>query len=271
MKRGLALLALVVLLISASGAAALVEQNSLLNTAFTMLEKGNPILERYNEITGSDIHATYELGLPYFFGGKKAPLLMTVNIAQETTRNFKQGERYIYGFDCSGYTNWINAQTGRPQHDTLEYMITKYFQYQDNQLPIKDIPYDQLKNYLQIGDYLVGKIRGRHIMLYIGTLADYGYTADQVPELAEYLDYPVLIHCGSNPAYTERYAPYIAENNLRCNNTNGGVSISIVGIPTESVPHVYHSKDDYYYFDLGGYMMTVYDIFSTTSFVWFRL
>lgn len=272
MRKAISLLCLLALLLGAAGAYAQVERSALLDTAFTMLEAGNPILEQYNAITGADVLVRYELGLPYFFGGKKPEQLMIVNLAQETTRNFRQGERYIYGFDCTGYTLWINAQTGRPPHDTLEYMITKFFQYKDNQLPIKEVPYDQLKDVLQVGDYLVGKIRGRHIMMYIGTLADYGYTAETAPELADYLDYPVLIHCGSNPAYRERYTQYIADNNLNCNTTNGGVSISIVGVHVEDAPHVYHdSKEDFYYFDLDGYMLTVYDIFDTTSYVWFRL
>ncbi len=272
MKKGLALLLLTALLSGVAGANALVAQNILLDTAFSMLETGNPILERYNAITGSDIQVRYELGLPYFFGGKKSSLLMTIGTAQETTRNYRQGDRYIYGFDCSGYTNWINAQTGRPKHDTLEYMITKWFDYRDNQLPLKEVPYDQLREYLQVGDYLVGKIRGRHILMYVGTLADYGYTAEDVPELAEYLDYPLLINCGSNPAYRERYAKYIEENNLRCNTTSGGVCFSIVGMHVEEAAHIYQdTKENTYYFDLNGYMLTIYDIYDTTSYVWFRL
>lgn len=272
MKKGLAILLLIVLLSGSAGASALVARSILLDTAFSMLEEGNPILERYNELTGADVQVRYALGLPYFFGGKRASLLMTIGTAQETTRNYRQGERYIYGFDCSGYTNWINTQAGRPKHDTLEYMITKWFDYRDNQLPIKDVPYDQLQNYLQVGDYLVGKIRGRHILMYVGTLADYGYTAEDAPELADYLEYPLFIQCGSNPEYRERYAKYIEENNLRCNPTSGGVCFSIVGMHTQDAPHVYpDTRENYYYFDLDGYMLMIYDIYSTTSYVWFRL
>jgi hypothetical protein len=108
--------------------------------------------------------------------------------------------------------------------------------------------------------------------MYIGTLADYGYTAENAPELAKYLDYPILIHCGSNPAYKERYAKYVGDNHLNCNITSGGVSISIVGVHTEDAPHVYPDpKENFYYFNLDGYMLTIYDIFNTTSYVWFRL
>ncbi|HPF88550.1 MAG TPA: hypothetical protein PK537_10920 [Candidatus Limiplasma sp.] len=272
MKRGLALLILIPLLFSATGACALVERNMLLDVAFEMLEEGNPILERYNEITGADVQARYELGLPYFFGGKDPDRLMTIGHAVETMKIYIEGDRYIYGFDCTGYMDWINLETGRPKNDTLEYMITKYVDYKDNQLPINDVPYAELKNYLEVGDYLVTKVNRRHIMMYIGTLADYGYTAEEVPELADYLEYPLLIHCGKNPTYGDRYAEYIEENNLNCNTTNGGVSITIVGMPVEGVPHFIHAyKSDHYYFDLNGYMLVVQDMSVTTSHVWFRV
>ena len=272
MKKRLLLCTVIALVLFHTTAYALVEQNILLDTAFSMLEAGNPILERYNKITGADVQVGYELGLPYFYGGRKESLLMTIAEAQETTYSFTQGERYIYGFDCSGYTNWINSKTGRPQHDTLEYMITKYWKYRDNQLPVKDIAYDQLKDYLQVGDYLVANHNGRHIMMYIGTLADYGYTAEDVPHLAAYLDYPILIHCGSNPMYTERYTQYIEENNLNCHTTIGGVAICIVGMHPQDASHVYLGEEYYTVcFDLDGYVLTIYDIYSTSSYVWFRL
>ena len=47
-----------------------VQQSDLLDAAFSMLEKGNPFLDAYNEITGAGVEARFELGLPYFFGGK---------------------------------------------------------------------------------------------------------------------------------------------------------------------------------------------------------
>lgn len=272
MKKGLAVFAAALLLFSTLPADALVAESPLLSTAFEMLEEGNPILERYNQITGANVAARYKYGMPYMFGGKKEEYLMKVRKAWETTKFFRKDQNYVYGFDCSGYINWIATQNGLPELDSLSNMILKWGEYgETNHLPIKDVPYDELQNYLEIGDYLVGKHSARHIMMYIGTLADYGYTAEDVPELADYLEYPILVNSGSNPFYYERYLKYIEENGLNCNSTNGGCCIYIVGIPVDQVPHeIEDNRQTFHYFDMDGYMLTVYDIFSCTSYVWFR-
>ena len=68
MKRIVALLLLLVMM--GTAAAAEVEASPVLDAAFSMLEAGNPFLTRYNELTGSGVEAVFELGAPYFFGGK---------------------------------------------------------------------------------------------------------------------------------------------------------------------------------------------------------
>ena len=42
----------------------------ILNHAFTLLEEGNPFIERYNRITGMDVRARMTLGMPYLWGGR---------------------------------------------------------------------------------------------------------------------------------------------------------------------------------------------------------
>ena len=272
MKKSIAVLTVFLVLIACLPAGALVEHSPLLDTAFEMLEEGNPILARYNEITGANVEARYEYGMPYMFGGKKEQYLMKVWKAWETTKFFRAGEKYVYGFDCAGYINWVATQNGLPELDSLSNMILHWGKYGDkNHLPVKELPYDELKDNLEIGDYLVGKHSGRHIMMYVGTLKDYGYTEEDVPELKAYLDYPILINSGSNPFYYDRYEKYIQENELSCNSTNGGVCFYIVGVPVDQAPHVIEDHNQtFYYFDMDGYMLTVYDIFSCTSYVWFR-
>ena len=136
---------------------------------------------------------------------------------------------------------------------------------------MKGIPFDRLYQSLEVGDFLVANAGMRHIMMYIGTLADYGYTVADAPELADYLTYPLLTHCGLCPPYRDRYQAYIDQYGLDCNTTDGGVAVTIVGVPVANAPH-YLRQDhyDHYYFDLNGYFLRIYDIFDTSSYVWFR-
>jgi cell wall-associated NlpC family hydrolase len=271
MKKTAAVLLAFALLCGVFPASALVERRLELNAAFSMLEEGNPFLVRYNEITGANIKARYPLGLPYLFGGKDFDKLMTAWYATDSSKNFTIGRKYLYGFDCSGFINWINFESGKPQLDTLEQMITNRGLYRDNQLDVDYIPFSHLWETLQVGDFLVANEGSRHIMMYIGTLSDYGYTAEDAPELKDYLTYPLLIHCGLCPPYAARYQAYIDQNGLNCNTTDGGVAVSIVGMSVADAPHyLYQDHYDHYYFDLNGYFLRVYDIQSASSYVWFR-
>lgn len=276
---------------------ALVQRSELLDVAFTMLEAGNPFLEAYNEITGAAVEPYFELGLPYFFGGKhdqetKSGELLVFSHAPlyakrqcwETTHFYRKNAYYLYGFDCSGYTQWIYSQVGWPKHDKLDAMINQYGKYgkknhvyshrKGKEMP----PYNELASTLQIGDLLVGKHGARHIMMFIGTLREFGFTAETVPELAEYLDYTLVIHCGPHPDYGERMQQFLdahADDSYYDNVKvpNGGVTVSIIGVPLEAAPH--HGMDgeeEYYWFELpDGTKLTIWDLEGCTSFCWFRI
>ncbi|MBN1778043.1 MAG: hypothetical protein JW811_07975 [Clostridiales bacterium] len=272
MKKTLAIILLMTLISCIAPAAAALEWRLELNAAFSMLEDGNPFLIRYNGITGADIKARFPLGLPYMFGGKDEEKLLSPWYVLETTKNFIKGQKYLYGFDCAGFTNWINFQAGKPQHGSLDQMIENRGLYRRNQLKVKDIPFDSLYQALEVGDFLVASAGGHHIMMYIGTLSDYGYTAEDAPELAEYLTYPLVVHCGLCPPYAERYQAYIDENGLDCNTTDGGVAVAIVGVPVSAAPHhIYMQNYDHYYFDLNGYFLRIYDMDAVSAYVWFRM
>lgn len=146
----------------------------------------------------------------------------------------------------------------------------------NSHLDMRMPPWAEVSASLRIGDFFIIKHGGCHVMMYIGTLADYGFTASEVPELADYLQYPLVIHCGPTPAYAPRYQKLFDENPeyyQNCTLTDGGVQVSVLGIPAEAVPyHTDFQKQHADYFLLGEdqQMMTVIDMASVTSWCWYR-
>ena len=47
-----------------------VERSPFLDAAFSCLEKAKSSQRRYNEITGAEVESIFDLGIPYYFGGK---------------------------------------------------------------------------------------------------------------------------------------------------------------------------------------------------------
>ncbi len=275
MKRCMALLLL--FLLAMPFAHAQVQQNELLDSAFQMIEEDNIFLARYNQITGANVQARYTLGVPYFFSGQHVQWLYERRKVVSESDFFKFDQVYIGGFDCVGYTRWIYNSNKRMGHPPLDEMINNYGEYSENHLYSHRAgqempPFDQLAASLQVGDLLAGKKTYRHVMMFIGTLRDYGFTAEELPEMADYLDYALVIHCGLSPVYGERFKAYIAENNLNCATTDGGVCVSIIGIPVSDAPvQMTVQGNRYAGFYVGDYLLTIWDISTCTSFVWFRM
>lgn len=296
LRRFIAGLLVVFSVLGMAFASAELTQNPVLETAFTMLEEGNIFVQRYNEITGSDVQPYFASGLPYFFGGKEISLVMKnypnfyAKKCLETTTYYRKGKLYIYGFDCSGYINWVRETNQLSTFDSLNTLFKqgaygKYFMWNDHQDLAKPMPEDLtlIKDEAQVGDVLVIHARGNHILMYIGTLRDYGFTAEEVPALADYLDYPLMIHCGVNPLYGERIQKIIDENaggNLgHVLTTNGGVQVSIWGVPRDKAEE--HRIDnagkkaetihDWFLLSDGKTTMTIYDFHNVTKWRWLRV
>lgn len=264
-----------------------IEKNESLDFAFTMLEKGNIFLARYNELTGSDIDVWFENGLPYYYGGFSETVLFSVYPKMRKKKNehqtvwYEPNTVYLYGFDCRGFANWICEKTGREKLDSLNNLVLSYGKYGDNYVftsnshfDRKMPPWEELAGQLEIGDFYVIRHGSYHIMMFIGTLRDYGFTAEEVPELADYLDYPLVIHSGPSPVYAPRYEPYLAADPEYYRNTrlmDGGVQVSILGVPPEAVPfHVDFQKQHADYFLIGDQLMTVIRQDNVTSYCWYR-
>ena len=288
------LAALVLLTAQVDTGKAEIAQSPLIDAAFELLEEGNPFTARYEKLTGAEIKPLFKWGVPYYFGGTTGGSRTGwffcaypdyhVHKCTSGSDHFKVGKVYFYGLDCSGFARHVYREGAGMQtlpglsDIMLKHEMWRYHVY-DHREGHRPPPYDQLKDTLQVGDLLVVKhseSKYRHIMMYIGTLKDYGYTAEEEPDLAKWLDYPLVIHCGLSPFYGKRFQKLIdeyPEKYGRCSTTDGGVAISIVGPAAEDAPkHKHVQKTDYSWFAMKdtGYQLTVIDMSDVYYFCWYR-
>lgn len=269
------------------------EVPELTAAAFELLEEGNPFVRRYEKLTGKEITPLFPWGVPYYFGGLSGSkgngwFYMAypdyfIKMCEHGSGYFRVGERYFYGLDCIGFTRHVYKACGMPAHPSLADIMTQWEQKQyhvyDSRKGHEAPPYDQLKDTLRVGDLLVVKhddSKSRHVMMYIGTLRSFGYTAEEEPALASWLDWPLVIHCGLSPFYGERFQKLIDEypdKYGKATTTDGGVAISLLGPEPEDAPeHGHVQNTDYAWFTMndGGYQLTVVNLTDVKYYAWYR-
>lgn len=269
------------------------EAPDLTAAAFELLEEGNPFVRRYEKLTGKEITPLFPCGVPYYFGGLSGSkgngwFYMAypdyfIKVCEHGSGWFRVGQRYFYGLDCVGFTRHVYKACGLPAHPSLADIMTQWEQKQyhvyDSRKGHEAPPYDQLKDTLRVGDLLVVKheeSKSRHVMMYIGTLRSFGYTAEEEPALAPWLDWPLVIHCGLSPFYGERFQKLIDENPDKYGNaatTDGGVAVSLLGPePGDAPEHGHVQNTDYAWFTMndGGYQLTVINLTDVKYYAWYR-
>ena len=269
------------------------EAPDLTAAAFELLEEGNPFVTRYEKLTGKEITPLFPCGVPYYFGGLSGSkgngwFYMAypdyfIKMCEHGSGYFRVGERYFYGLDCIGFTRHVYKACGLPAHPSLADIMTQWEQKQyhvyDSRKGHEAPPYDQLKDTLRVGDLLVVKhedSKSRHVMMYIGTLRFFGYTAEEEPALASWLDWPLVIHCGLSPFYGERFRKLIDEypdKYGKATTTDGGVAISLLGPKPEDAPeHGHVQNTDYAWFTMndGGYQLTLINLTDVKYYAWYR-
>lgn len=292
-KRFLLLLTALACLMGAP-ASAEVKREPVLDIALSMLEEGNIFLTRYNRITGAEVAPTYELGLPYFFGGmhtytnvdgRKLLGLRWPEYAKgratQSSKYFEEGKYYLFGLDCVGFTRWVYDEMGYERHPSISDLLaidTPYHLYIKGSSAKAMPSYDQLAKHLLPGDLLATEKNGSyHIMMFMGTLRDFGFAEGDLPGLDAYLDYPLVVHCGSNMMYHERMDKYLAARAGEAYYRNvippdGGVAVSLIGAPFDEAP--YHGHFDVtnfaWYVLPDGYRLTVYNMEAVTDYCWYR-
>ena len=247
-----------------------VEQQEWLDEALGMLDEGNPVLRQYQAVAGSLVSAEYPLGVPYFFSGETGNGMLKPRVPNpnSTTRYFRAERTYLYGLDCAGYLNLVLSRTDLG-HVSIAKMIRDG---QGGDLLAADP--SEWPDFLIPGD-LIGMDHGRynHIVMYIGTMRSFGWTEETAGEALPVLDMPLVIHCGSNPFYYERYKEYIRDCGYR--NTyppDGGVTVSVVLPDAKDAPYSMSPPwgwgDDFHWYLLDGSPLLVFPLASADSLVW---
>ena len=256
----------------AAPAAADLTRCDVLDVALPFLEKGNVFLDQYNALTGAELEPVFATGTPYLFGGKYSPKMMEKlpdyarRAAYEDTEFFRRGHVYLYGFDCSGFIKYIHLRTGRRELPWLSEMLNAGRRSPANILFSEDEPdFATLHEQLIPGDLFVIRTKYNHVMMYIGTLRDFGLGGDSLA-LSPYLDYPLCIQCGMSPVFGRRMENWLKKHRddpyyQNVETTDGGVCVSILGVPLSAAPHrKYVQGTDFAYFTLKNTTMTIYDL-----------
>ena len=256
-----------------------VQRSSVLDAALSLLEEGNPFLERYNLITNSLIQPRMPYGVPYLYGGQaeshvfaKAPEYIVQEAWINSPIYYRAGVMYIYGFDCAGYVKWVWKEAGLGTLPTGQEMLNDGYRSIFHSVSREMPSILELPSYLRPGDLLVTE---NHMAIFIGTLRQFGYTAEEAPSLASWLDWPLVIHSTVHAGVADHF-DYLIHNGLQkyklATVTDGGVGVSLLAVPVEYAPgHVFQQKQDTWYFDLPDHTwLTVLPWKQGQRYCWYR-
>ena len=236
-----------------------IARNPLLDQAFSMVEEGNPFQARYNLLTGAEVQSLLPLGVPYFWGGRSYTVLLerqplyAVREAWQSSRVYYQkGTAYLYGFDCIGFVKAVYSQAGTPiegtvtEHGAVEFCRAGQHVFCSEAHPLPE-DWREAARAMQVGDIMVIHHPGTHAMMYLGTLREFGYTEEQLPALAKYLDYPLMLQSGENPYSYVRFRNLIqTTDDVRtagATPSDGGVGICILGVLAKDAEMVLEYHD----------------------------
>ena len=261
-----ALLLAGLLLMMIPAAAGGMRKSVFLDAALPFLEEDNPFLKRYNELTGRELKAKYPLGCPYFWGGRIVSSILRPASPGSSSDYYRKDRKYLYGLDCVGFTRAVFRRAGYEDHPQISELLNRSLHTDKLIRGVTNASGEERAARLKIGD--LAAIRhmsgGFHIAMYCGTLADYGYTDETVPEaLKPYLLYPLLIHCTGSSEYHERYRQYLEEQEEPdIFPPYGGVIISIIDVPESAAPGRTSDVigESVPCFDLEGYCLQVTDL-----------
>ena len=246
-----------------------VRYNPVYENSLCMLEKSSLFVEYYDDTAGSLMEVTLPLGVPYYYaGGTESKFLMRF-FPTTTTHYYLHEHMYLCGLDCVGMTRLVYEKSGLERHPSIVDILRRGVAH--GALAGNDP--SRWPMLLQPGDLIGVKHGTYHVMMYLGTLRMFGWTEKTAGEAAELLDEPLVIHCGGNPFYYDRYQEYIREMGYK--NTyppDGGVTVSVIRATAADAPR---STDTSWGRHFGWYNMTdsqpllVFPLDDCTDMAWY--
>ena len=245
--------------------------SELLDYALAALPQSHWALKQYQKVAGSLTMSRWpETGVPYYFGGHSAEKVLHRFFPLQESKYYKATRLYLCGFDCGSYLHWVEEEAGYlPQMELSEILKAR-----GDAFPLEGLALTEWMQALQPGDLLVFDHGTYHVGMVLGTPRMFGLTSENAPELAGWLDAPMMIHCGEDPFLYDRFKAYIEDQNFRMNTTppDGGVTVSLLLPSRTDAPHIRQAPwgKEYGYFNLMDQTMTVFTLSDCREMAWFR-
>ena len=245
-----------------------VQSGPIYEHSLSMLEAGNAFVAQYDETAGSLMEVSLPLGVPYYYAGGTEDKFLRRFFPSTTTRYYREDHMYLCGLDCVGMTHLVYEKCGLERHPSISDLLRHGI---GHDLMTKNDPM-KWSAFLKPGDLVAVKHGTFHILMYLGTLRQFGWTDKTAGEAGALLDAPLVIHCGGDPFYYERYQKYIEEQGFR--NTlppDGGVTVSVIQETNLDAPH---SVDVSWGKHFGWYMigdqpLLVFPLDDCTDMAWY--
>ena len=245
-----------------------VREGTLYDASLSMLEEGSPFVARYDDTADSLLEVKLPLGVPYYYAGASEEKFLNRYFPSATTRFYRPDHLYLCGLDCVGMTRLVYEKCGLEPHPSIVDMLR--WGMGRSALEGKDPA--EWPAMLLPGDLICVKHGTYHVMMYLGTLRKFGWTERDAGEAAGLLDAPLVIHCGGNPFYYERYREYISEKAYR--NTyppDGGVTVSVIQPTDEKAPHSMDTEwgKHFGWYLVDGKPLLVFKLADCTELAWY--
>lgn len=246
-----------------------VTDSALLDVAFSALPQGHWALKCYQDVSGSLTMPLWpETGVPYYFGGHSEEKVLHRYFPQQESRYYKADRLYLCGFDCGSFLHWVEEKALCLPHDSLSTILRRRADF----FPLSGLPLDTWMQFLLPGDLLVFNHGTLHAGMVLGSPRMFGLSAETAPELAPWLDVPLIIHCGEDPFCHDRFDAYIDRQDYRMDTSppDGGVTVSLLLPSIKDAPHLREAPwgEKYGYFTVLSQPLTVFPLSDCEQLAW---